>query len=252
MTAKVYLVGAGPGSAELLTLKAARLLEQADLVLYDALVGEEVLALAPQARKIAVGKRAGKISTDQSFINRLLVTSAKTGLVVVRLKGGDPMIFGRAHEEIAACRNAGIDVEVVPGITAASAAAAHLGVSLTQRSKARSLAFVTPSVAKGKPTDTSWADAIVGGQTTAIYMGASQAELVQTTLLQGGLSASLPVVIARNMGRAEASHTAGRLSDLLDLTANLHDGPSILLVGDVFEDLIDIAIPQQQKRVHQA
>jgi len=137
MSGKVYLVGAGPGATDLLTLRAASLLEQADVVLYDALVAPQTLALAAHATKIAVGKRSGRYSTAQKFINKRLVDAARQHAVVVRLKGGDPMLFGRAQEEIDALTAAEIEFEVVPGVTAACAASAELGVSLTRRGVAR-------------------------------------------------------------------------------------------------------------------
>src|SRR6185503_4560703 len=127
---KVYLVGAGPGAPDLITLRAARLLEAADVVLFDALVHPDTVALARHARKVNVGKRYGKVSTEQRFINRALIEAARTHATVVRLKGGDPMLFGRAQEEIDALAAAGIECEVVPGVTAALAAAASLRVSL--------------------------------------------------------------------------------------------------------------------------
>ena len=144
---KVYLIGAGPGAADLITLRGARWLAQADAVLYDALVQPELLAMArADARLIDVGKRCRQVSTDQRFINRILVETAQRHAVVVRLKGGDPMIFGRAQEELSALQAAGIDYEIVPGITSALAAAAELGVSLTQRGVSRNVVFVTPRV----------------------------------------------------------------------------------------------------------
>ena len=146
-SARVYLVGAGPGDPELLTMKAARLLRQADVVLHDALVDPRVLQIASNARLIDVGKRASKSSTAQRFINRMLVTSARNHSCVVRLKGGDPTIFGRLDEEMQALRDAGIAFEVVPGVTAACAAAATLQASLTLRGVARSVRFLTPRVA---------------------------------------------------------------------------------------------------------
>src|SRR5215207_8260457 len=129
MSGTVYLVGAGPGAPDLLTLRAARLLESADIVFYDALVHPETIAIAADAERIAVGKRCGKHSTAQRFINKRLIDAARKHAVVVRLKGGDPMLFGRAHEEITALREAHIEYEVVPGVTAALAASAELGVS---------------------------------------------------------------------------------------------------------------------------
>jgi len=155
----VYLVGAGPGAPDLLTLRAARLLEQADIVFYDALVHPDTIALAKQAEKFPVGKRCGKHSTAQQFINKRLVDAAKRFGVVVRLKGGDPMMFGRAQEEIAALEEAGIACEVVPGITAALAAAAQIKTSLTQRGTARSITFATPRVGASEPDPKAlWVD----------------------------------------------------------------------------------------------
>jgi uroporphyrin-III C-methyltransferase len=197
-----------------------------------------VLALAPNARKIPVGKRSGQVSADQAFINRLLVASAREGGVVVRLKGGDPMIFGRAHEEILACANASIDVEVVPGITAASAAAAHLGASLTMRGVARSVVFVTPTVAKNGEHDDAWADAAFASQTVAIYMGAREAQRVMHALVSRGTPLTHPVVLVQDAGRPEAHHKAGCLNDLPELAGNLGAGPVILLLGDVFADVM--------------
>jgi uroporphyrin-III C-methyltransferase len=252
MSGKVYLVGAGPGAADLLTVRAARLIGQADVILHDALVCADVLDLAPQARKILVGKRAGQVSTDQAFINRLLVASAKDGSIVVRLKGGDPMVFGRAHEEIVACQKAGLDVEIVPGITAASAAAAQIGTSLTRRGVSRSLAFVTPTIAKGSHNDTSWADATVASQTSAIYMGAGQADNVRDTLMVRGLSASLPIVLVHDVGRPEAGHLAGHLGELAALAENLGKGPAILLIGEVFEGLSGQAVLEQLESARHA
>jgi uroporphyrin-III C-methyltransferase len=252
MSGKVYLVGAGPGSADLLTVRAARLIEQADVILHDALVCQEVLDLAPQARKILVGKRAGQVSTDQGFINRLLVASAKDGSIVVRLKGGDPMVFGRAHEEILACQKAGLDIEIVPGITTAVAAAAQIGTSLTRRGVSRSLAFVTPTIAKGSQNDTSWADVAVASQTCAIYMGAGQADSVRDTLMTRGLRADLPVVLVHDVGRPNAGHIAGHLNELPALAQNLGTGPAILLIGDVFADLSSHAAIDQLNSVRHA
>ena len=156
----VYLVGAGPGAPDLLTLRAARLLGEADIVFHDALVHPDTLALAARAEKIAVGKRCGKHSTAQRFINKRLVDAAREHRVVVRLKGGDPMLFGRAQEEIDALQAAGIPFEVVPGVTAALAASAQLGISLTRRGVARTITFVTPRIGDDE-TATNWAAAVV-------------------------------------------------------------------------------------------
>ncbi|MEN9856000.1 MAG: Siroheme synthase [Pseudomonadota bacterium] len=238
MNGTIYLIGAGPGSADFLTLKAARLLGEADVVLYDALVCDDVLALAVRARKICVGKRSGRASTEQGFINRLLVASAKSARVVVRLKGGDPMVFGRAQEEIAACLAAKLNVEVVPGVSAGMAAAAHVQTSLTRRGISKSLAFVTPASAIAAQGDEAWADAAASAQTSVIYMGVGQAGGVRDTLLARGLSPTLPVVIVQNAGRPGTHHVAGILADLVILAQSVgDDGPSILMFGEVFAEL---------------
>src|SRR6266851_4992030 len=194
---KVYLVGAGPGAPDLLTLRAAEILKRADMVFHDALVHPQTLALAARARKILVGKRSGRHSTAQSFINKRLVDAARKHRVVVRLKGGDPMLFGRAQEEIAYLRSQGIAVEVVPGITAALAAAADLGVSLTQRGLARSVAFVTPRVGVGEPAST-WLQTVLAADTAAIYMGAGDAASISQALIAAGKSPTTPAVIIEN------------------------------------------------------
>jgi uroporphyrin-III C-methyltransferase len=170
----VYLVGAGPGAPDLLTLRAAEVLKRADIVFHDALVHPEVLAIAARARKVPVGKRCGRHATAQQFINKRLVDAARAHRVVVRLKGGDPTLFGRAQEEITALGAAGVPCEIVPGVTAALAAAAEAGVSLTQRGLARSVVLVTPRVGRGEaPSD--WAKSAAGADTAVIYMGAGEA-----------------------------------------------------------------------------
>src|SRR5947207_13233640 len=182
MSGVVYLVGAGPGAPDLLTLRAAKLLAKADIVFHDALVHPDTLALATRAEKVPVGKRCGKHSTAQKFINKRLVDAARDHAIVVRLKGGDPMLFGRAQEEIAALEAAGVRYEVVPGITAALAASAELGVSLTQRGVARSVAFVTPRVGEGEPPS-DWVHSVVAADAAAIYMGVGHAEEYAAALI---------------------------------------------------------------------
>lgn len=228
----VHLVGAGPGAADLLTLRAARLLAEADIVLHDALVSADILALAPQARLLNVGKRAGKPSTDQAFINRVLVRAAQRHESVVRLKGGDPMLFGRAQEEIDACRAAGIAVEVVPGISAGFAAAADLLTSLTHRRDARSVVFVTPAIGKGLAADERWADAAAAADVAVIYMGKSQAEHVRAALIARGTPASRPVVLVESASLRTRAPMGGSLERLSALTAQAGEGPALLLIGD--------------------
>lgn len=233
----VYLVGAGPGAADLLTLRAARLLSEADVVLHDALVGADVLAFAPNAKLYNVGKRANRPSVDQRFICRLMVRLAQRHAKVVRLKGGDPTLFGRATEEINACRAAGVTVEIVPGVSAAFAAASELGASLTARGVSRSVTFVTPTVARGDATDDHWADAAAAAETAAIYMGANQAERVRDSLISRGVPANRPVALIESASRPEQRVIRGALFDLTELATRLGDGPAIMIVGDAIAEV---------------
>jgi len=233
MTGTVYLVGAGPGAPDLLTLRAARLLERADIVFHDALVHPDTIALAVHADKIAVGKRCGKHSTVQKFINKRLIDAAAKHAVVVRLKGGDPMLFGRAQEEIGALEAAGIRYEVVPGITAALAASAELGIALTQRGFARSVALVTPRVGAGEhPSD--WAKSAAAADTAAIYMGAGQAQEIADALQSAGVPASTPVAIVENASLAQARTLFTTLGALPNLADKALTGPALILIGTQF------------------
>jgi uroporphyrin-III C-methyltransferase len=229
---KVYLVGAGPGAADLLTVRAVRLLAKADIVFHDALVEPDVLDLAPHAEKIAVGKRCGAHSTSQRFINKRLVDAAARHGVVVRLKGGDPMLFGRAQEELDALTAAGVDCEVVPGVTAALAAAAELDLSLTRRGVARSVAMVTPRVGEGESPH-AWARAAANADTAVIYMGAGEADAVVAALLAHGLKRDTPVILVENAGRPGATQAAGVLADLPILASRRSGGPAVIVVGEV-------------------
>ena len=230
MSGKVYLVGAGPGDPELLTLKAARLLSGADVVLHDALVSEGVLALIPRAAEVInVGKRAGQKLLTQDEINSLLVSYAQTRQTVVRLKGGDPTIFGRAGEEIEALRKAGIEYEIVPGISAALGAAATAGISLTDRRVASQILFTTFS----RGSDGSLMDwgCVTSTTTLVLYMpGADYAE-VSERLLAGGLPADLPCVI---VSRASGSEQQVRWSSVARLASEERlPAPALLIVGRV-------------------
>jgi uroporphyrin-III C-methyltransferase len=237
MSGTVYLVGAGPGAADLLTLRAARLLAEADVVLHDALVSDEVLALADKAKLYNVGKRANRPSVDQRLICRLLVRMAQRYPVVVRLKGGDPNLFGRATEELDACRAAGLAVETVPGISAAFAAAATLNTSLTRRGVSRSVTFVTPSITRGRAEqDTHWADAAAASETAVIYMGALQAERVMDALLARGIPASRPVALLESVSLAGERVVRGVVSDLPALALGVGDGPVIMVIGEAFAE----------------
>ena len=232
---KVYLVGAGPGAPDLLTLRAARLLEAADIVLFDALVHPQTLALAKNARKVNVGKRYGKVSTEQRFINRSLIEAARVHQTVVRLKGGDPMVFGRAQEEIEALEAAGIEFEVVPGVTAALAAAASLGVSLTRRGTARTVAFLTPRVGKGE-TASEWLPAALGADSVVLYMAAGASQSIATALIDAGKPASTPVALVESASLAEEKYFFTTLEALRTQPSPRGDGPVVMCVGEVFRD----------------
>ena len=233
---KVYLVGAGPGAVDLLTVRAARLLGEADIVFHDALIGEDVLSLAPRAEKVAVGKRCGAHSTTQRFINKRLVDAAAKYGVVVRLKGGDPMLFGRAQEEIDALAAEGIGVEVIPGVTAALAAAAGVQRSLTKRGVARSVAFVTPRVGDGEDP-VEWAAAAARADTTAIYMGAGDAVAVASALVSQGVSPATPIALIENASRPDQTVHAGVLAALPALAAARGNGPALIVIGEICRDL---------------
>lgn len=238
----VHLVGAGPGAVDLLTVRAVRLLGEADIVFHDALIGPEILSLV-KGEKIAVGKRCGKHSTAQRFINKRLLDAARRYQVVVRLKGGDPMLFGRAHEEISFLKANAVKVEIVPGITAALAAAAEHQVSLTQRGVSRSVVFATPRVAEGaRPS--GWEKAVAAADTAVLYMAATDASAVKEALMQAGMRAGTPVAIAESVSSPQSALHAGRLTDLPELAKGLKGGPALLLLGDLFA-----ALQRQPERI---
>jgi uroporphyrin-III C-methyltransferase len=201
----VSFVSAGPGDPELLTLKAAARLGAADVVLYDDLASGAILDHASErANLVAVGKRAGRQSTKQQHVNRLLVDYAETGARVVRLKSGDAGIFGRLEEEIEALRTAGIGYEIVPGVTAASAAAAHAGIPLTRRNTSRRLQFVTGADASGHlPENLNWAALVDPETTTAVYMGKRTFPVLAAALIERGMSPDTPALFAESLGQAE-------------------------------------------------
>lgn len=233
----VWLVGAGPGDPELLTRKAERLIYTADIVFYDALVGPDILSLiALTADRVPVGKRSGRHSKDQDSINEMLLAAARAGRRVVRLKGGDPSIFGRSMEEIAHLRAAGIEVRICPGITAASAASASLGLSLTLRGMARRLQFVTAHVRKGEPLDLDWRALADPDSTLAVYMGKAAAEDVSRQLMAAGLPGETPAIVIENASLPQERHLATRL-DLLALAVRtgIGDGPALLLIGQAMD-----------------
>jgi uroporphyrin-III C-methyltransferase len=224
---KVYLIGAGPGAVDLITVRGARMLAQADVVLHDALVTADMLGLCPQAEKISVGKRSGQRSIAQIAINQLLVDCAEKYKLIVRLKGGDPMLFGRADEELHALESHGIAVEIIPGITTAFAAAAATQQPLTKRGIARSIAFFTSATAPNQPNELTLPDC----DTLIQYMGGREAIITAQKLLEKGRSPALPVIVVENCSLA--NQRIARMT-LHDLEQGLGDceGPVLVMIGE--------------------
>jgi uroporphyrin-III C-methyltransferase len=229
----VWLVGAGPGDPDLLTIKALRLLQGADVVVHDRLTPQPILDLArPGARLIDVGKRKSRHTLPQDGINQLLVGLAREGLKVVRLKGGDPFIFGRGGEELAALRAAGVEAHVVPGVSAALAAAAGAGAPLTHRGLAQAVTFVTGHAASGAEPDLDWAALAKANHTVAIYMGLSTAPRIAERLIAAGRAGATPVLIVENASLPAEQRRLTTLAGLTEAAAGL-DGPALLIVGEV-------------------
>lgn len=237
MAAKVYLVGAGPGAADLITLRGARVLAEAQIVFYDALVDIAMLELCPHATKVAVGKRAGERSTAQNQINALLIDAARTHARIVRLKGGDPMLFGRAREEMDALTAHGIEVEVVPGVSAAFGASADVMQSLTQRGVSRSVLFVTPRVGHGE-TEHTWAKGAAAADTVVLYMAGQQAGAIADALMSADVPGTRAAVLVENATMANRRIIPARLCDLAQAASQLQGGPAMLFIGDVYEELV--------------
>ncbi|MXN66264.1 uroporphyrinogen-III C-methyltransferase [Stappia sp. GBMRC 2046] len=229
----VWLVGAGPGAEDLLTLRAQRVLQEADVIVHDALVPEAVVSMGRRdAERISVGKRKGAHSASQDKINALLVREASLGRRVVRLKAGDPLVFGRSGEELAALREAGIGCDVVPGVSAAFAAAASAQVPLTLRGVSSQLVFATGHDRDGE-TLPAWIDLALKGSTVAVYMGRSVAARVSARLIDAGLAATTPVAVVENASRTDETIFAGTLAELCHLETHEDvDGPVLILVGD--------------------
>jgi uroporphyrin-III C-methyltransferase len=249
-TGKVYLVGAGPGAPDLVTLRGAEILRRADIVFHDALVHPDVLTLAAHAERIAVGKRCGKFATAQQFINKRLVDAARKHRVVVRLKGGDPMLFGRAQEEIAALEAAGVPYEVVPGVTSALAAAAEAGVSLTQRGVARTVVLATPRTGEGE-APSNWAGPAASADTAVIYMGAGQAAEVAAELIAAGAARDTPVLVAENATLPQARRIALSLEELPMIAGYGITGPTLIMVGRAFAAALAAAERDAQRKYAQ-
>lgn len=235
-TPHVTLVGAGPGDPDLLTVAAARAIAQAEVILYDHLVGPGILALAqPGAELICVGKRSGKHSHSQEAINALIAAQALTGRRTVRLKGGDPMIFGRAGEEIEHLERVGISVSVIPGITAALGCASSAGLSLTKRGVSRAVTFVTAHAREGDATEPDWARLADPKGTLAIYMGREAARRVGRGLTAGGLSPDTPVLAVENGCRPDERHHRTTLGAMAERGVAAGGGPTLLLIGWALE-----------------
>jgi uroporphyrin-III C-methyltransferase len=229
----VLLVGAGPGDPELLTIKAAKAIAQANVILIDDLVNEAVLEHAnPKARVQWVGKRGGCQSTPQAFIEKLMVHEANKGLRVVRLKGGDPLVFGRAGEEIMALRQAGLEVQIINGITSAVAAASALQISLTHRDHSPGLVLATGHPANG--VDKGWAELARCGYTIAVYMGVARVSQLCADLIGHGLAANTPVAVVQHASCAHQQILVSQLSCLPDdLAASTLGSPALMLIGQV-------------------
>jgi uroporphyrin-III C-methyltransferase/precorrin-2 dehydrogenase/sirohydrochlorin ferrochelatase len=235
----VTLVGAGPGDPELLTLRAVRALQSADVILFDDLVSPEILEFARrEAKKMLVGKRGHGPSCQQQDINGLMIALAKGGRRVVRLKGGDPMIFGRADEEISACRKAGVSVEVVPGITAAQGAASRLGLSLTHRAAARRLQYVTGHASNGRlPDDLDWRSIADPNVTTAIYMPVRTLGEFSAQAMVAGLDPATPAIAVYSATRPDESFIHATVASLPELLASAErQGPVLVLIGRTLAD----------------
>ncbi|MGD9879405.1 MAG: siroheme synthase CysG [Reyranella sp.] len=230
----VYLVGAGPGDPDLLTIKAHRLLQSADVVVYDRLVSAEILAMVRRdAARIYVGKRRGQHCLPQTEINDLLVAEARAGKNVVRLKGGDPFVFGRGGEEMQALMSAGIAVEIVPGVTAALGCAAGTGIPLTHRDHAQACVFVTGHLKDGT-VDLDWPMLARPRQTVVIYMGAGSLPVIASRMIEHGLAPSTPVVVIANGTTSRERRVVGTLATIDRLVSGVRlDGPTLCMIGEV-------------------
>jgi uroporphyrin-III C-methyltransferase len=230
---KVYLIGAGPGDIELMTLKAVRLLGEADVVLLDDLVNRDALRfIAPHARVIDVGKRGGRHSASQQAIHQQMLEHALAGATVARLKGGDPFVFGRGGEEMQCLRAAGVEVEMVSGVTSGMAAPAALGIPLTHREHARSVTLLTGHGSNDEPSN--WAGLVAAGGTLVIYMGIANLAQIVENLLAAGMPPSRPAAVIQHATLPQQRSVAAPLSELAATVAAHGIGsPSIVIVGDV-------------------
>ena len=250
---KVYLVGAGPGYPELLTLKAVKAMRAAHVMLVDDLVSDEVLAFAnPETRIVYVGKRGGCKSTPQEFIERLMIAEARQGRIVVRLKGGDPFVFGRGGEECESLRAADIECEIVNGITAGLAAPTALGIPLTHREHCHGAFFVTGHAGDDAATVPNWQALVATGLPLVIYMGVSRCQSIQQDLLNAGMRASMPIAVIQNATRQDQRAI---VTTLLKLVADIHvsgiGSPAIMVVGETvrYANAGAYEVAQPEKRI---
>ncbi|AVO55379.1 uroporphyrinogen-III C-methyltransferase [Ectopseudomonas mendocina] len=243
MSAKVWLVGAGPGDPELLTLKAVKVLNQAEVVMIDDLVNPAVLEHCPAARVVSVGKRGGCRSTPQAFIHRLMLRYARQGKSVVRLKGGDPCIFGRGSEEADWLGEHGIEVELVNGITAGLAGATSCGIPLTLRGVARGVTLITAHTQDDSPLN--WQALARSGTTLVIYMGVAKLAEIQTGLLAGGMSPAMPVAMIENASLPTQRECRSQLATMQNAAATfVLQSPAILVIGEVARTSAQLGMSQ--------
>ena len=233
----ISFIGAGPGDPDLLTIKGMRNLSEADIIFYDALIDiDKFKKINKKAKWSYVGKRAGKVSIDQKIICRLLVNYYRRGLNVVRLKGGDPTIFGRLTEEIDILSSNKIPYEIVPGISAGQSCAAELGVSLTERNVSRSICFLTPSVSKNSAVENEWLKSVLNCQTSVLYMAGKQIRVLGNLLIKKGMSPDMPVAIIENTS-GESKKVVTQLAEL-----SHHDktrsGPVCIIIGETLKNYL--------------
>ena len=240
-TGKVYLVGAGPGDPELLTLKALRLMETADVVVYDRLVSPQILSLIPDnVARVDVGKRPGSHPVPQKSINRILIKLAKSGQNVVRLKGGDPMIFGRGGEEVEMLARHDIVVETIPGITAAQGCAATLNLPLTHRGVARSLVYLTGHTLDDQVPEMNWRQLATTDTTLVIYMGAAKISEITGKLINAGLAQKTPAIAICNGTLDKQQQVLSTVSELADDAASAGlEGPVLFILGKAVGQICD-------------
>jgi uroporphyrin-III C-methyltransferase/precorrin-2 dehydrogenase/sirohydrochlorin ferrochelatase len=244
---RVTLVGAGPGDPDLLTVKALRALQDADIVFYDELVSPEVLDRARRdAARVAVGRRVGKPGIGQDAINALMIEAARSGQRAVRLKGGDPLVFGRGGEEVEALRQAGVAYSIIPGITAGLGAAAQFELPLTFRHEALRITFLTAHKASDAE-NVDWSTLTDKKMTVVVYMGMTAASSVRAGLLAAGRSPQTPVGVFARVTRPDAQAVVGRLDELPALVDRIDGGPAILIIGDV----VAHSAPWRDSNLHQ-